>query len=224
MVIGILAAGRNHPALDELVGMFVQTLILRIRLNEGDTVAELLAQVRARSLEAIEHQETPFELLVERLNPARSRAYHPLIQVMLAWQNLPWTRDANILPLGGLEVTPQPTAGHRTPIDLGLALVEQFSESGQSVGIIGEAIYRTDVYDPATVEAVLTQLEQTLQSFTTHPQRRLRELDLFSSSEHTSLPACASHPVPTNIATAGLPIPQASGHPGSGPLVQPGIA
>ncbi|TPG23805.1 condensation domain-containing protein, partial [Mycolicibacterium hodleri] len=111
VAVGFPIAGRRDPALDELVGFFVNTLVLRVEVTGDPTVSELLAQVRRRSLAAFDHQDVPFEVLVERLNPTRSLAHHPLVQVLLAWQNFAGhdnSAPAAGLALGDLQVTQVP--------------------------------------------------------------------------------------------------------------------
>src|SRR5262249_26848594 len=114
VAVGFPIAGRRDPALDELVGFFVNTLVLRVEGAGDPTVAELLAQVRGRSLAAYEHQDVPFEVLVERLNPTRSLTHPPVVQVVLAWQNFagPDTDLVAGLALGDLRVSPLPADTH----------------------------------------------------------------------------------------------------------------
>ena len=174
---GFPIAGRRDPALDELVGFFVNTLVLRVDLAGDPTVAELLSQVRRRSLAAYDHQDVPFEVLVERLNPTRSLTHHPLVQVMLAWQNLPGhdTNDpaAGLAAFGDLQVTQMPIDAHTARMDLLLNLAEQFTGAGEPAGIGGAVEFRTDVFDAETVKALVARLERVLVAMTTDPHARL---------------------------------------------------
>ena len=142
------------------MGFFVNTLVLRVDLAGDPTVAELLAQVRRRSLAAYEHQDVPFEVLVERLNPTRSLTHHPLVQVMLAWQNLPGqdSDPAAGLALGDVQVTPLPADTHTARMDLTFSLAERWSEAGEPAGICGAVEFRTDVFDAASIEALIERL------------------------------------------------------------------
>src|SRR6185437_12342642 len=100
---------------------------LRVDLAGDPTVAEVLSQVRARSLAAYEHQDVPFEALVERLNPARSLTHHPLIQVMLGWQ-----KSASLtLTVEDLQVTAMPIETRTASMDLAFFIGERVTESGE---------------------------------------------------------------------------------------------
>jgi non-ribosomal peptide synthetase component F len=175
VAVGFPIGGRRDPALDELVGFFVNTLVLRVDLAGDPTIAELLAQVRERSLAAFENQDVPFEVLVERLNPTRSLTHHPLIQVMLGWQNLPGHDNddpAAGLALGDVQVTPLPSDTHTARMDLTFSLVERWSDSGEPVGIGGAVEFRTDVFDPDTVTTLVRRFERVLTALTADPEQR----------------------------------------------------
>ncbi|WP_156669529.1 non-ribosomal peptide synthetase, partial [Mycobacterium sp. E3339] len=192
VAVGFPIAGRSEPALDDLIGFFVNTLVLRVDLKElgGDpTFAELLAQVRRRSLAAFEHQDVPFELLVERLNPTRSLTHHPLIQVLLGWENFPGeaTAPAGGLALGDLQVTPIPLHTNTARMDLTFSLAERWTETGQRAGIAVTAEYRTDIFDAKTVEGLIERLQRLLTAVTAEPQRRLSSVDLLDAGEHARL-------------------------------------
>ena len=169
VAVGFPIAGRRDPALDELVGFFVNTLVLRVDAAGELTVAELLAQVRQRSLAAYEHQDVPFEVLVERLNPTRSLNHHPLVQVMLAWQNWQTNDPAAGLALGDLQISSLPVGAHTGGMDLVLSLAERWTEAGDPAGISGSVEFRTDVFDAGSIEALIERLRWVLVELTTDP-------------------------------------------------------
>ena len=160
VAVGFPIAGRRDPALDELVGFFVNTLVLRVDLAGDPTVAELLAQVRRRSLAAYEHQDVPFEVLVERLNPTRSPDPSPAGPGDVGLAELPGQDNdpAAGLALGDLQVTPLPADTHTARMDLTFSLAERWTEAGEPAGIGGAVEFRTDVFDAASIEALIERL------------------------------------------------------------------
>ena len=113
----------------------------------------------------------PFEVLVERLNPTRSLTHHPLVQVMLAWQNLPGQASdpAAGLALGDLQVTPMPVDTRTARMDLSFSLAERWTEAGEPAGIGGAVEFRTDVFDAASIETLIERLERVLVAMTADP-------------------------------------------------------
>ncbi len=209
VAVGFPIAGRRDPALDELVGFFVNTLVLRVDVAGDPTVAELLAQVRARSLAAYEHQDVPFEVLVERLNPARSLTHHPLVQVLLAWQNFAGHDNdpAAGLGLGDLQVTPLPMETRTARMDLTFSLAERWGQAGEPAGISGVVEFRTDVFDAASIETLIERLRRVLVAMTADPARRLSSVDVLDEAEHARLDEVGNRAVLTQPATAAVSIP-----------------
>ena len=204
VAVGFPIAGRRDPALDELVGFFINTLVLRVEVAGDPSVAELLAQVRGRSLAAYEHQDVPFEVLVDRLNPTRSLTHHPLVQVVLAWQNLPGqdSDPAAGLGLGDLRVTPLPVDTESARMDLVFWLGERWGEAGEPAGIGGAVEFRTDVFDAASIEALIERLERVVVAMTADPARRLSSVDLLDEAEHARLDGWGNRAVLTQPVTA----------------------
>ena len=209
VAVGFPIAGRGDPALDELVGFFVNTLVLRVDLAGDPTVAELLARVRRRGLAAYEHQDVPFEVLVERLNPTRSLTHHPLVQVMLAWQNLPGLDNdpAAGLALGDVQVTPLPADTHTARMDLTFSLAERWTEAGEPAGISGAVEFRTDVFDAASIETLIERFERVVLAVTADPTRRLSSMDVLDAGEHARLDGWGNRAVLTQPATPPVSIP-----------------
>ena len=177
--IGTPIAGRIDPALDDLVGFFANTLVLRVDTAGDPTFRDLVARARDASLDAYAHQDVPFERLVEALNPARSLAYHPLFQTMLAWQNTPGTG----VELPGLTVAEQKLGTGTAKFDLWFDLTEVPD------GIRGLAEFNVDVFDRSTVDSIIERLGSLLRTVAADPDRRLGAIDVLTESERDRLPS-----------------------------------
>ncbi|WP_156744158.1 condensation domain-containing protein, partial [Mycobacterium sp. 1164985.4] len=204
VAVGFPIAGRRDHALDELVGFFVNTLVLRVDLAGDPTIVEVLGQVRQRSLAAFEHQDVPFEVLVERLNPTRSLAHHPLVQVLLAWQNFAGhdTERAAGVRLSDVEVAALPMETHTARADLTFWLGERFSDAGEPAGIGGAVEFRTDVFDAASIEALIQRLGRVLVAMTADTSRRLSTIDVLDEDERDWLEGWGNRAVLTAPAAA----------------------
>ncbi|MGD1344654.1 amino acid adenylation domain-containing protein [Mycobacterium seoulense] len=209
VAVGFPIAGRRNPALDDLVGFFVNTLVLRVDVAGDPTAAELLAQVRRRSLLAFEHQDVPFEVLVDRLNPTRSLSHHPLVQVALAWQNLPGdaSEAAAGSALGDLQVTEVPIGTHTARMDLTFSLSEHWTDANAPDGIRGAVEFRTDVFDPDTVSTLVERFQRVLVAMTADPRARLSSIDVLDAAEHARLDNTSNRAILTRPAPEPVSIP-----------------
>jgi amino acid adenylation domain-containing protein len=177
LCIGTPIAGRTHLETEPLIGLFLNTLVLRVRTGNRLCFDRLLAEVREVSFGAFAHQELPFEKLVEALQPQRSLSWNPLFQVMLSWQNAP-RRD---VALPGLDLAPLDLAETATQLDLDLFAAEVDGR------VAGSLKYATDLFDPTTVRRLLGHFENLLSAAAADPARELSDLPLLSAGERHQL-------------------------------------
>ncbi|HSA52330.1 MAG TPA: condensation domain-containing protein, partial [Yinghuangia sp.] len=186
--VGSPIAGRTDDALDDLVGFFVNTLVLRTDTSGDPAFTELVGRVKETCLAAYAHQDVPFEYLVETLNPSRSLAHHPLFQVMLALQNAP-TED---FAFAGLHTAAEPVATDTARVDLTVTLEERHGPEGDPCGIAGAVEYATDLFEPATVQALFDRWVRLLREVAADPGRPIGGVDLLDGDERQALTATAA--------------------------------
>ncbi|WP_246774145.1 non-ribosomal peptide synthetase [Bradyrhizobium diazoefficiens] len=177
IVIGVPSANRGRREVEELIGFFVNTLALRLDLSGRPSVAELLERTRCVALGAQEHQDLPFEQVVEIVQPPRHLDHTPLFQVMLAWQH----EAVGSFELPGLRVEAAGDGGDQVKFDLELSLHEQ----GEVIA--GTLAYATALFDPATIERQRGYLLTLLRAMAADAGQAVGRIELLSSDERAYL-------------------------------------
>ncbi|WP_045761457.1 amino acid adenylation domain-containing protein, partial [Xanthomonas albilineans] len=167
VMIGTPVAGRTHPDLEGLIGCFINTLALRLDVSATPNVGQWLAHVRDLVLKAQDHQELPFERVVEALQPNRSLSYTPLFQTLFSLDGFSGDQS---LQMPGLRLEPLPNASNMCAFDLILEMQESESRLGGCIK------YPTALFDQATIQDYAAQFVHLLQAMSTHDGHRVDRL------------------------------------------------
>lgn len=196
VVIGVPSANRGRTETENLIGFFVNTLALRVDLAQNPSVAQLLEQVRQTTLAAHEHQDIPFEQVIEALQPPRSMSHSPLCQVALSLDN---TSIGGELTLPGLSLHPVLQAHETAQFDLMLTLG---SEAGTLTGVIE---YASDLFDRSTVERFAQHFHTLLEAMLEDVAQPVLGLPLLSAAQRLASPALLQ---PKAVFASGLMVHQ----------------
>ncbi|MEU5695254.1 amino acid adenylation domain-containing protein [Actinosynnema sp. NPDC020468] len=197
--VGSVVAGRTDDALEDLIGFFVNTVVLRTDVSGDPTFAELLGRVREADLAAFSHQDVPFERVVEELNPARSPGSHPLFQVMLVLQDTA-AADPEFPGLTASRVEPEV---RRTKFDLTVDVRDRRDEAGRPAGLVGRLEYAVDRFDRSTAERLVSRLISALAQLVADPHAPVGRVDVLVDDERDRLRQWNS---------TGAPVPRGTLH------------
>ncbi|HYH78800.1 MAG TPA: amino acid adenylation domain-containing protein, partial [Longimicrobium sp.] len=179
VVVGSPIAGRTQGEVEELIGFFVNTLVLRTDLSGDPGFREVLRRVRGVTLGAYEHQEVPFEKLVAELQPERSLSHSPLFQVMFTLQSADAGGGGRGGGLAGLEVNGVGASLEIAKFDLSLDVTPT------PRGLWGGLAYRTDLFQPGTIQRMVRHLARVLEQVGADADVRLSQLNLLGDAERS---------------------------------------
>ncbi|WP_413116667.1 amino acid adenylation domain-containing protein [Streptomyces sp. CY1] len=186
--IGTPIAGRTDTAVEELVGFFANTLVLRTDTSGDPTFGELIGRVRERSLAAYAHQDLPFERLVEVLNPERSLSRHPLFQVSLSLHHTdPRATVAEVARLPGLAVELERLPIEDTKFDLNFELTERFDDAGRPAGIAADLEFSAELFEPDTARTLRDRYLRLLAAMVGEPDRPVFAAEILDAAERTAV-------------------------------------
>jgi amino acid adenylation domain-containing protein/non-ribosomal peptide synthase protein (TIGR01720 family) len=177
-LVGFPVAGRAHQELEGLVGFFVNTLVVRTRAGDDPAFSDLLRRVRGDVLDAMHHQDLPFERLVEELQPERALSHTPLVQALFTFRQA----SAGELRLPGLTLVPEGTGGTETAkFDL------LFTADEGSAGVSASFEYDRDLFEPPTIHRLALGFQRILEAALERPRTRLSGLPLLGGAERHQL-------------------------------------
>jgi amino acid adenylation domain-containing protein len=173
IIVGTDLANRTQSETEQLIGFFVNLLVLRTDMSGNPTFYELLEQVREVTLKAYAHQDLPFEKLVAELRPERSLSQTPLFQVLFVMQNAPMPT----LEVSGLTLSPWEIDNTTAKFDLAVFIGEAEHQ------IVGSWKYNADLFDAATITKMSNHFQIILDSIVKQPDARLNTLEMLTESE-----------------------------------------
>jgi len=176
--VGIPVAGRTQQETEGLIGFFINTLALRSDLSNDPSFITLLQQVKQTTLGAYEHQEIPFEKIVDAVVKERDVSRTPLFQVMFVLQNAP---EGEALKLGDVKLSEEVMKHTTARFDLSCSLIESAD------GIMGSVEYCLDLFREETIHRMLEHFEQLLKSIADQPSRTIGMLPILSAAEQEQL-------------------------------------
>ncbi|MBD2137716.1 amino acid adenylation domain-containing protein [Anabaena sp. FACHB-1237] len=177
ILIGSPIANRNRAEIEPLIGFFVNSLVLRTSFTENLSFAELLQQIKQTTLSAYEHQDVPFEQIVDAVKVERSLSHSPLFQVMFVLQNTP--SETTELP----DVTLTPLTLEKETTNFDLTLDIEPSEQG----LVANWEYNSDLFEDATITRMLGHFENVLTSVLANPQQQINQINLLTVAERNQL-------------------------------------
>ncbi|HZQ95825.1 MAG TPA: condensation domain-containing protein, partial [Candidatus Sulfotelmatobacter sp.] len=176
ILVGTPVAARHEVEMENMIGLFVNTLVFRADFSRTLTFRELVRQVRSFSLDAYMHQDAPFEKLVEALVPQRSIDTHPLFQVMFTFQNIP----KQVFQIPGLSIK-------EIAFEAGIAKFDLSAEVWDDGEFHCQFEYRSDLFEASTIRRMLGHFENLLREGLERPDTPVGELNLMSAEERAQV-------------------------------------
>src|SRR5712692_354336 len=173
LLVGSTLANRTRREVEDLIGYFVNTIVLRTNLAGNPSFRELLRRVSKVTLGAQAHQALPFEMLVKEIAPRRDLSRNPLFQVLFALQNTPMPTIA----LSGISLSPVDFSPRTIVFDLTLSMEET------EQGLVGTFEYATDLFDTATIVRMAGHFKTMLEGIVSNPEQQISDLPLLTPSE-----------------------------------------